>query len=83
MGFGLNTIFPPDGGLTLPIVEFAGVGKPVCPETGLNVPECSCTRCLEAMLREMQPTLLEAEIKVTRLRPPGPDPRRDQHRRAA
>ena len=57
--------------------------KPTCPETGLSVPECSCSRCLEAMLREMQPTLLEAEIKVTRLRPPGPDERHGERRRAA
>jgi hypothetical protein len=35
------------------------------------------------MLREVQPTLLDAEIKVTRLRPPGPDPREDQRRKAA
>jgi hypothetical protein len=60
-----------------------GVVKPICPDTGLTVPECSCTRCLEAMLREVQPTLLEAEIKVTRLRPPGSDPRPDDRRKAA
>ena len=60
-----------------------GVAKPFCPDTGLTVPECSCTRCLEAMLREMQPTLLEAEIKVTRLRPAGPNRRDDQRRKAA
>ena len=57
--------------------------KPTCPETGLSVPECSCRRCLEAMLREVQPTLLEAEIKVTRLRPPGSGQRDDERRRAA
>jgi hypothetical protein len=33
------------------------------------------------MLREMQPTLLESEIKVTRLRPPGRRP--DERRKAA
>jgi hypothetical protein len=76
-------VFPPHGGFTLRHVEFAGVAKPRCPETGLNVPECSCTRCLEAMLREVQPTLLEAEIKVTRLRPPGPDTRADERHKAA
>jgi hypothetical protein len=35
------------------------------------------------MLREVQPTLLEAEIKVTRLRPPGSGQRDDERRRAA
>jgi hypothetical protein len=35
------------------------------------------------MLREVQPTLLDADIKVTRLRPPGPEPEADQRRRAA
>lgn len=40
-----------------------------CPETGLAVPECSCKRCLEAMLREFSPDLLAGEIKVTRNRP--------------
>jgi hypothetical protein len=38
-----------------------------CPDTGLAVPECSCKRCLEAMLREFHPHFLTGEIKVTRL----------------
>jgi hypothetical protein len=59
------------------------MAKPSCPETGLTVPECSCTRCLEAMLREVQPTLLEEEIRVTRLVPADPDERGGEHRRAA
>ena len=59
------------------------MAKPTCSETGLTVPECSCTGCLEAMLREVQPTLLDAEIKVTRLPQPGPDPRTGERRRAA
>jgi hypothetical protein len=61
-----------------------GARKPTCPDTGLTVPECSCSRCLEAMLREMQPALLESEIKVTRLaahHDDGPDALED--RRAA
>ncbi|MGH2950927.1 MAG: hypothetical protein ACRDKX_02650 [Solirubrobacterales bacterium] len=46
-------------------------GKAICPDTGLAVPECSCRRCLEAMVREFSP--LRGEIKVTRLarRRPG------------
>ena len=36
-------------------VASSGAGKPSCPETGLAVPECSCKRCLEAMLREFSP----------------------------
>jgi hypothetical protein len=35
------------------------------------------------MLREIQPTLLEGEIRVTRFRPPGPEHRADERRRAA
>jgi len=35
------------------------------------------------MLREVQPALLEAEIKVTRLRPARPEPPPDERRRAA
>jgi hypothetical protein len=49
---------------------------PSCPDTGLTVPECSCKRCLEAMLREFRPTLLAAEIKVTRARDAGEKPPR-------
>ena len=50
------------------------------PETGLSVPECSCKRCLELMLREFSPDLLGGEIRVTRTHPrnePG------EHRKAA
>ncbi|MQA74798.1 MAG: hypothetical protein GEU88_10740 [Solirubrobacterales bacterium] len=53
-----------------------GDGKPKCAETGLTVPECSCQRCLEAMLREFRPTLLADEITITKAgrdRREGPD----------
>ena len=43
-----------------------GAREPRCPGTGLTVPECSCHRCLEAMLRELQPELLAGELRVTR-----------------
>jgi len=39
-----------------------------CPDTGLAVPECSCKRCLEAMLAEFRPGLRSGEFTVTRLR---------------
>ena len=53
------------------------VGAVSCPDTGIAVPECSCRRCLEEMLRRFQPELLEGEIKITRLIPRNPeDPRR-------
>jgi phosphoribosyl 1,2-cyclic phosphodiesterase len=44
-------------------------GERRCPETGLAVPECSCKRCLETMLREFSPDLIEGEIKITRSLP--------------
>ena len=40
-----------------------------CPETALSVPECSCKRCLELMLREFSPDLLAGEMRVTRVQP--------------
>lgn len=43
-----------------------GAREPSCPATGLAVPECSCSSCLEAMLRELHPELLAGEIRVTR-----------------
>jgi hypothetical protein len=39
-------------------------------------------RCLEAMLREVQPTLLENEIRVRRLHPTARPPA-DEHPKAA
>jgi hypothetical protein len=62
-----------------------GSSKPVCPQTGVTVPECSCPRCLHEQLRRFQPELLEAdplgEIHVTKApnrRQPG-----KRHRPAA
>ena len=52
-------------------VASSGAGKPKCPDTGLAVPECSCRRCLEAMLREFRPALLAEEISVTRFAETG------------
>jgi hypothetical protein len=59
-----------------------GAGQRRCPETGLAVPECSCRRCLELMLREFSPDLFAGEIKVTRQRP-GPSRKQGGHRKAA
>jgi hypothetical protein len=47
-----------------------GAGKPRCSKTGLAIPECSCGRCLEAMLRQHSPTLLASEIVVIAMRHP-------------
>jgi hypothetical protein len=52
----------------------------MCSQTGLSVPECSCKRCLELMLREFSPDLLAAEIKITRQ---GPRRRNDPGEREA
>jgi hypothetical protein len=53
-----------------------------CPETGLTVPECSCKRCLEVMLREFSPDVFAGEIRVSRrLADPRAEP--GEHREAA
>jgi hypothetical protein len=59
-------------------VATEGARRPICPDTGLAVPECSCKRCLEAMLREFRPALLAEEIRITRVggRREPPQPRR-------
>ena len=44
-----------------------GAGQSRCAETGLAVPECSCKRCFERMLREFSPELLDGEIRITRV----------------
>ncbi|HLM31124.1 MAG TPA: hypothetical protein VK326_05630 [Solirubrobacterales bacterium] len=53
-----------------------GPRSPRCPETGVAIPECSCERCLIAMLSEFSPHLLNGEIRVRRLRPRRGPPRR-------
>ena len=54
----------------------------MCPETGLSVPECSCKRCLEIMLREFSPDLLAGEMRITRAADlPRSEP--GEHREAA
>ena len=61
-------------------VREGNAGGRSCPETGLAVPECSCKRCLETMLREFSPDLLTGEIRVTRTLPrrrPSPGERRE------
>ncbi len=52
-----------------------------CPETGLAVPECSCKRCLELMLREFSPEIV-GEVRVTR-NDPDARPPAGGHREAA
>ena len=68
-----------------------GAREPSCPGTGLSVPECSCSSCLETMLRELHPELLASEIFVTRStgagtaeQPPrGEEPGAPEHRETA
>lgn len=38
----------------------------VCPHTGLTIPECSCSVCLEAQMRRYRPNGTEAALTVTR-----------------
>ena len=38
----------------------------ICPHTGLTIPECSCSACLEAQMRRHRPNGAEAEIRITR-----------------
>jgi len=61
-------------------VAIARVGRR-CPETGLSVPECSCKRCLEIMLREFSPDLLAGEMRITRAADRRSEP--GEHREAA
>jgi hypothetical protein len=38
----------------------------ICPHTGLTIPECSCSVCLEAQMRRHRPNGAAAEIRITR-----------------
>jgi hypothetical protein len=52
----------------------------ICPHTGLCVPECSCTRCIQRQLDEFAPgrAALGAgrhdPLILREVRPPGPLP---------
>jgi hypothetical protein len=51
----------------------------ICPHTGLTIPECSCSVCLEAQMRRHRPNGADAEIRITRsarLEQRGQDERR-------
>jgi hypothetical protein len=52
-----------------------------CPHTGLTIPECSCSVCLEAQMRRHRPNGAEAEIRITRSA--RLEQRRQDQRRAA
>ena len=44
----------------------------VCPNTGLNVPECSCSVCVRNQLEQHVPSLLAStEQRRTAARPPS------------
>ena len=38
----------------------------ICPRTGLTIPECSCSACLERQVRSHRPEPPEAEIRIVR-----------------
>ena len=35
-----------------------------CPHTGLTIPECSCSGCLDEQIRRVMPVLLERSATV-------------------
>jgi hypothetical protein len=35
------------------------LSSPVCPVTGVTIPECSCRRCVDEMIRHHSPLLLD------------------------
>jgi hypothetical protein len=53
----------------------------VCPHTGLTIPECSCSVCLEAQMRRHRSNGTEAEVSITRSARLE-QRRRDEHRAA-
>jgi hypothetical protein len=48
------------------IVPMESPSMTVCPHTGLTIPECSCSVCLEAQMRRHRPNGTEAAVTVTR-----------------
>jgi hypothetical protein len=48
------------------IVPMESPSMTVCPHTGLTIPECSCSVCLEAQMRRHRPNGTEAEVSITR-----------------
>jgi hypothetical protein len=53
----------------------------ICPHTGLTIPECSCSVCLEAQMRRHRPNGAAVEIRITRS--VRLEQRRQDQRRAA
>jgi hypothetical protein len=53
----------------------------ICPRTGITIPECSCSACLEAQIRRHRPAAGEPEIRITRTSG-GARGRQDQRRAA-
>jgi hypothetical protein len=45
----------------------------LCPHTGVTIPECSCSRCIEEQLKRFQPELVDAgrPRSTGRTRPSG------------
>ena len=43
-------------------------GMQICPDTGISIPECACTQCLQRQLDQFAP----ARIRVRRVRSHDP-----------
>jgi hypothetical protein len=39
---------------------------PICPQTGISIPECSCSACLQEQVRRNMPALLGIEVRAIR-----------------
>lgn len=55
----------------------------LCPNTGIGIPECSCTPCLRAQIERHMPSLLEESGGGSASASPGLMPPSEQQPRAA
>ena len=47
--------FPTALAVTFPALAPKGFGMTVCPHTGVSLPECSCSACVEALIERHKP----------------------------
>ena len=38
----------------------------ICPRTGISIPECSCSACLQEQVRRYMPGILGIEVRAIR-----------------
>jgi hypothetical protein len=50
MGSVQSPHFPTELAVTFPTLAPKGFGMTVCPYTGVSLPECSCSACVEALI---------------------------------